>query len=334
MATKQVEKKGFELKPYVFLLGIILLMLSAGILYRLHISHKRLIPISILALMAGLFFESKRFTDSWKPIGLKALGAFVFSFLAFFPGKREHNYDFENHIQIWPYYFILIFILICIIVHGDKVIPKLTEGITLLQSIAVIYWVLDYGFMTIDNWFLKVVLLIGLLYSLYSLFHAFTHSELSRKSRLRLSIWSSIIMLLFAVDNIYRVYQNEQIENAEDIPYKAYIVLQYFLLGISSIYIVQNFLMISGFLPGKGTFFNKEYYRDIKRLKDDHVKRYSDKQVSILYSFFCVLFTGTIFVLNSYFQILPRNMAIWIVFVFFPYVLIVYDYATRSKSNT
>ena len=140
-------------------------------------------------------------------------------------------------------------------------------------------------------------------------------------------------MLLFAIDNIYRVYQNEQIEDAEDTTHKAYIALQYFLLGISSIYIVQNFLMISGFLPGKGTFFNEQYFRDIKTLKDDHVKRYSDKQVSILYSFLCVLFTGTIFGLNSYFQILPRNMAIWIVFVIFPFVLMAYDYTMQNKSN-
>ena len=61
--------------------------------------------------------------------------------------------------------------------------------------------------------------------------------------------------MLFAVDNIFRVYQNEQIENAE-ISHGLYIGLQYFLLGVSSIYIVQNFLMLFGFFPGKGTFFN------------------------------------------------------------------------------
>ena len=90
--------------------------------------------------------------------------------------------------------------------------------------------------------------------------------------------------------------------------------------------------MLMGFLPGRGAFFNAKYFRDLKELKSDHIKRYSDRQVSILHSFFCVLFTGTIFGLNYHYQILPRHIAIWIVFVTFPFILIIYDIATRGKN--
>jgi hypothetical protein len=139
-------------------------------------------------------------------------------------------------------------------------------------------------------------------------------------------------MMLFASDNIYRVYQNEQIENTADITHGLYIGLQFFLLGVSCIYIIQNFIMLMGFMPGRGTFFNKQYFRDIKELKKDHVKRYSDRQVKILHSFFCILFTGTIFLLNYHYQILPRHVAIWIVFVIFPFILDIYDYVARRKN--
>jgi len=325
-------KKVFDIKPYLIVIGLLLLCLIIYVGFRIHNSGTRLIPISVLALIAGVFFESKRLTEKWLPILLISLGAFVFSFLAFLPGKREHIYNFENHIEMWYYAFIFIFILFSIIFHKDKIIPKLTEGITLLQSIAVIYWVIDYGFIDTDSLFLKSLMLVGLLFSMYSLFHAFTHAILSRASRLTLSIWSSIIMLLFASDNIYRVYQNEQIENTIDLTHGLYIGLQYFLLGISAIYIVQNFIMLAGFLPDKNRFFNSEYYRDLKELKSDHIKRYSDRQVSILHSLFCVLFTGTIFFLNYQYQLLHRHVTIWTVFVIFPFILIIYDYATGNKN--
>lgn len=323
--------KGFGLKPYLIVVGLLLLGLTIYVGFRLQSSSRHLIPISVIALLGGVLFESKRLTEKWLTIFFTGLGSFIFSFLAFLPRKREHIYNFEDHIEMWPYMFIFFFIIFSIAFHGDKVIPKLTEGITLIQSLAVIYWVVDYGFIDIESLFLKSLMVVGLLFSLYSVFHAFTHTILSRTNRLTLSIWSSIIMLLFAADNIYKVYQNEQIENTTDLTQGLYIGLQYFLLGISAIYVVQNFVMLTGFLPGKGSFFNAQYFRDLKELKSEHIKRYSERQVSILNSLFCLLFTGVIFFLNYHYQILPRHVTIWTVFFIFPFILVIYDYATGKQ---
>jgi hypothetical protein len=315
----------------VISIGLIVLALVGYMGYRLYTSERTLIPISVLALIAGVIYEGRRLSDKWSTVLLTALGAFVFSFLAFIPGKREHVYDLENHIAMFPYWFVILFAIFSIAFHGDKVVPKLTEGITLIQSIAVIYWVVDYGFIETNNLLLKSLMVMGLIFSLYSVFHAFTHASLSRMSRLTLSVWSSIIMMLFSVDNIYRMYQHEQIENYADITSGFYIGLQFFLLGVSCIYIIQNFLMVAGFLPGKGTFFNAQYFRDLGELKNEHIKRYSDRQVSISHAFFCVLFVGTLLGLNYQYQLLPRHIAIWIVFVAFPIVLVLFSSSTSRK---
>jgi len=111
-----------------------------------------------------------------------------------------------------------------------------------------------------------------------------------------------------------------------------YIGLQYFLLGVSGIYIAQNILMLAGFLPGKGTFFNKQYFRDLQELKNDHINRYSDEQVNILHMLFCVLFVGTAFALNHYYHILPVHLAIWTMFVVFPVISEIYAAVTRKKN--
>jgi len=332
-APRKKSKQGFDLKPYLIGIGLLVLVLTCYTGFRIYNADRRLIPLSVLTLIAGVFFESKRLSDKWQIVMLKALGSFIFSFIVFLPFKREYPYSFENHIQAWPYMFTLLFIIFSIAFHGEKVIPKLTEGITLLQSVAVVYWVLDYGFIDTSSLFLRSLMVVGLIFALFSAFHAFTHTELSRTNRLTLSIWSSVIMLLFASDNIYRVYQNEQIESTADLTHGLYVGLQYFLLGVSAIYIVQNFLMLLEFLPNKNKFFNAQYYREVKQLKSTHIKRYSAMQVSVAHAFFCLLFSGTIFALNYHYQVLPRHVAIWSVFVLFPIILSIYDHVTQTRTS-
>ncbi len=331
-ARQKMSKYLQKNNPLVIFIGLLVLVLTVYVVYRINMSSRRLIPISVIAIIAGVLFEGKRLSDKWSTVFLTALGAFVISFVAFIPGRREHDYDFENHIAMYPYCFIILFALFSIVFHGDKVIPKLTEGITLLQSIAIIYWVIDYGFINTDSVVLKSIMIVGLLFSIYSIFHAFTHTVLSRTNRLTLSIWSSIIMVLFASDNIYRVYQNEQIENTADITQSFYIGLQFFLLGVSCIYIIQNFMMLIGFFPGRGSFFNAQYFRDLKQLKSDHINRYSATQVSILHSFVALIFTGTFFLLNYHYQIISRHLAIWIVFVIFPFILMILEFSIGRKN--
>jgi hypothetical protein len=230
-----------------------------------------------------------------------------------------------SHFSCIILYFSLLF-------YKYRIIPKITEGITLLQSIAVIYWVIDYEFITTDNVFMQIFLIIGLLFSLYSIFHAFTNTYLSDTHKLILSIWSSIIMLLFALDNLHLIDHPEPVENVENLSQILYLGLQYFLLGISSIYMIQNFIMLFRFLPRPGKFFNSKYFSKVRDLKDDHIYRYSDQQVSPLHSLICILFTGTIFFLNYYYQIVPKQFLIWMAFVTFPFIATIYDHLIGKKN--
>lgn len=327
----KTKSKGFDLKPYMIAVGVLSLVLLLYISFRMYIAERNLIPISIFALIAGAVFETKRLTEKWESVISTALFSFGCSFLAFFPGKREYVYNFENHIEIWPYCFLIFFLIFTIGFNKDKVIPKLTEGITLLQSITIIYWVVDFGLITMDNLFLIILMSVGLFFSIFSIFHAFTHTELTRTSRLTLSIWSTIVFVLLATENIIRTFQNEQIENTEDITSGFYIGLQYFLLGVSSVYILQNYAMLLGFLPDKKRFFNEQYYKDLKELKSEHIKRYSMQQIDILHSLYCIIFTGGIFSLNFYYKVVPKHTAIWMVFVSFPFIMFVYEFIKKRN---
>ena len=320
MTTKRKKTKkksaGISLTPFFIIAGVLGLALTIYISYRASISERKLFSVSLITLFAGLLFESIRVSGSWKTVAGIFAGTYLFSLLSFLPGKRERIYNFENHIQMWPYFFILIFALFFGIAYKDKVTAKLTEGITLLLSISLIYWAVDYGFTNYHNWFSISLMIIGLLLSVFSIVNALTHIRLSRANRLTLSIWSTIIMFAFAVDNIIRVFHNPDIESSY-LSDGLYIGLQYFLLGVSAVYIMQNYMLLAAFLPNK----NGNYKNDLRENKKDHIDRYSDEQVNIGQSLFCILFTGTVYWLNHKFQVLPRHTMIWLVLFTFPFIL-------------
>jgi len=128
-------------------------------------------------------------------------------------------------------------------------------------------------------------------------------------------------MVIFAADNIYQLYLKAPIESSTSLTAGFLEGLQFFLLGASTLYIIQNLFMLMGFLPGKGEGIGTEYRKRISELKKDHINRFSPNQVSIRQSVLCILISGTIFVLNFKFQYLPRQFAIWIVFILFPYLM-------------
>lgn len=65
------KSAGISLTPYIIIAGIIGLVLTVYILYRASVSDKTLFNISLLALFAGLLFESFRVSDNkWSVFGI------------------------------------------------------------------------------------------------------------------------------------------------------------------------------------------------------------------------------------------------------------------------
>ncbi len=318
----------FNFKAFVIILGVLGLLLTIYVVYRASISERKLFSISILALFAGLLFESFRVSDSWKDVIYMFVGAYFFSLFNFIPGKNEEIYNFEDHIESWPYIFIIFFAPAFAFISKDKVTVKLSEGITLLLSLSVIYWTVDYGYTNYHNWFAIIILAIVLILSLFSILHALTNIQLSKTTRLALSIWSTIIMFAFAIDNIFSVFSNQDIESSKYLSQALYIGLQYFFLGISAVYIIRDYMLLVAFFPSR----NGNYKSDLKENIKDHIERYSDQQVFIGYSIFCIIYAGFLFCLNYIYQVLPRNTMIWFVFSTFPIIIKLIEFLNGRKN--
>lgn len=300
--------------------GILVALFFGYVLFRTYHSERTLISIMIIPLILGIIFENKRLSSDWKAIALKILGASLLSMLAFIPGKRERIYSFENHIEVWPYVFIAVFVIISMVYHEKKITRRLTEGITLLQSISIIYWIVDIGFLNFKNVFAYILMGIGLVFSAISFIHAFSYIKLTRNARLFLSIWSSVIMIIFAVDHIYRVFTFDYFVDNKMLN-EGLNVLQYFLLGVSLIYIFQNVNMLLVYLPERSSWYGKEQMQDIRRMNKVHIGRYSSNQIKIIDAFMALLFASGIYYWNFRYQIMPRHTLIWLLFWIFPFVI-------------
>lgn len=332
--SNRETKTNLNLKLILFGIGIISAPLTILIIYRLSISPTNLIPLSLLALIAGAVIGNKTLTQKWSTFFYTTLYSFVFSLLSFFPaewlGWRKNSsdvftYNLDRHITVWPYIFLAMLIIAAIATNKDKITSKLSESITLLMSVSFIYWIIDYGVYNITPAFLKIIVIVGFIIAGFSIINAFINIPLNKYMRLFLSIWSSILMALLAIDNIYILYQAGQIEEAVLLSDKISIGLQYFSLGLSGAYIFRNLLMIIDFYPGKIKSYNKE----TKRLIADHVSRYSDQQAGFSLSLLCLIFSISSFAINHTFNLTARDTAIWL--VFFLSTSLIYSYNKKLK---
>ncbi|WP_316634666.1 hypothetical protein [uncultured Flavobacterium sp.] len=297
-----------------------------------------LIPLHILALIAGVIFESKKITKTWTTSVLIGIISFIFTFslgLFLYHISPNSKFDFmlilNLSILAWPIAFFILYVIFSRIFNERRIVPQLTEGITLMLSISMIYWVIDNGLVRFDNIISQTLIIIGISLSLFSFYNAFSKVFLSDTKKLILSIWSSIIMIFFAIDNLCGIFKNGNAVSTNELIQGTYIAIQYFLLGISSIYMIQNFMMLIGFLPSWKIFFFIKYSDKISELKNEHINRYSDTQVSKSDSVFCILIVSTIYFFNYYYKLVPRQFIIWLTFVTFPFLLMTYNHFLKKK---
>ena len=134
-------------------------------------------------------------------------------------------------------------------------------------------------------------------------------------------------MMVFAADHIFYVFNQPVPEASLDTAQLLLEGVPYFLLGVSSLYIMQNYLLLIAFIPGK----KDKYVTDSERLaaserefrqsKEDHLSRYSANQISLIEAIYCIFYAFVVFGSNYYLDFLSKQSAIWLVFFTFPILL-------------
>jgi hypothetical protein len=285
----------------------------------------------LIPLLAGIIYENRRLNSKWHIIALKFLGALLFSLFALAGGADK---PFDEIVEFWMYFFVFVFLKISIVYHGDKVVPRLTEGITLMQCIALIYWAIDVVIFQYNSLFAYLLMATALFFVLLTTQHAFTYRNLSRSTRWWLSLWSSLMMLLFAGDYLYHFLSPVETVFDSMLLTQCLAVLQYFLLGISLMYILQNLNMIIGYLPSRGSS-KASHKQDIRELNKQHIKRFSKIQTNKSDAWLAVCFGALLCGWNYHYRFVSRPTLIWLMFWSFPLILTLkYALLPKQKAKT
>lgn len=284
-------------------------------LYEIYLHNSTLPFIYSLVLLAGLIFEFKTICERWDKVMLTACLSFSFSFIAFFPIKEI---GVENCLRIWPFMICAAFGVITVFSYREKSSIKLTEGITFMQCLAIIYWLINELTTANHHNALYVLLGVVLICFAFTAFHAFSYAKLTDRTRFLLSFWSAIIMTFFASLNIYTVYKMQQIATGTDV---ILTLFQHLFLGISSVYIIQNIYLIVSYIPTENWNEMKRYKKNRKNITAFHISRFSDKQVRRTHAAICFIACGLLFGINYLLDFVPANLTIWIAFLLVPLLL-------------
>ena len=308
----------------MIILSIIALIFTIYFNYYVSFNERKIYTISLTALFCGLTIETYKITKNWKIVRFPLIGSYLIILFTILPFRSV--VIFEDLIKVFSYVLIFIFALFISFDNNEKTTSNLTEGVTLIQSLSLIYWITDFYLLNSENIFAKIILIIALIitssFTIFSIYHALTYTKLSNTIRLTLSIWSTLIMITFSIINILSILQNDDINNSNYISQVLNIVLQYFLLGISVFYIVQNHNLIVNFLPGKHDKLIKAISPELLiDNKTNHLERYAENQVKIEDSMFCILYAIILYGLNLILNFLPSLTLIWLVIFTFPVIL-------------
>lgn len=262
----------------------------------------------------GMIYEQKTTGASWKEILIKSFASYCIVslfLLVFLKDQRTAFSQMETGFLLSV--FILSFSAISIafayyLEEQHKLTAQITEGFLLLQSLSFVYFIASSDFFSKLNYF-KIALIIPVLFScLYVIYHIFFCKKHSYFSKLYQSIWSSVMMLFFSISFFMKVLT---IEISKDLSIQENLLgsLQYFLFGISIIYITQNVWMLIRFFPDKGEKLNHYKFR-IKTLTKEHIERFSDTRLSLPYAVFCIVFVSTIYLMNYFYHYISAHTMI------------------------
>ncbi|ANW95397.1 hypothetical protein AXE80_03490 [Wenyingzhuangia fucanilytica] len=281
-----------------------------------------IIPITI-----GVTYENLKISNNWKHTTLKIFAALVVSLMAFIETENHEDFSFSDNIHEWSYAFIFLLVTASVIYHKDSVIPKITEGIILLQSISFVYWIINIYKENIFNQYVLIALIVP--FFLFSIFHAFSYKKFSQNNKLILSVWSSFIMLIFSIKTMMKTINNE---SYLDTSFEGVLInyLIYFILGVSLVYIFKNAEMFIGYIPNKDNGYDN-YSEKVNRLNKKHIARFTEIQVNKSDSLLAILFLSVIYSLNYVYNFIDSETLIWLCFILFPYILNLKNYLIQKR---
>lgn len=313
--------------PFVILLIAITIPFYFYLFYVAFQSEKNLIPLTMIALVFGLMYQSFKITKSIEKIIIYLMISAFLSLLAFTQGDNESIYVFVDHLEFWVYCYLFIFLLIMSIQHDKQMTLPFGEGLSLLFCLAFLYWLFENHLIDFSFILTQVLSVIAILVTTFSVLHALFKIQHNQISRFILSISTCIAIVVLSLNNLFQLMDQGDLGLNKTWTENFILLIQYFLLGVSALFLFQNVMLLLQYLPNR---YTRSYFSDIKQNTQTHIKRFSEDQISWVEAIFCLCISIFAYTLNYYFRIIPPNMCIWLVIFLCP-LLIQYLFAHSTS---
>ncbi|QIO09613.1 hypothetical protein [Acinetobacter lanii] len=268
--------------------------------------------------MSGLIYQSYQVTRNIEKILIYLIVSAFISLLAFGKFENEGVYQIESHINFWVYSFVFVYLLVMWIEHDKYLKTSLNEGTSLLFSLGLLYWMYSKNLLAFTSIWTQLFSLVAVLFSLFSIIHALFPLKHHAFSRFILSLGSCVIIIILSVEHFIHLNHLADSNVTQTWADHLLLILQYFLLGISALYLFQNFILILQYLPNK---YSSSYVSDVKATTQEHIQRYSTQQLSTFEALFCMFISLMAYLTNIYVQLIPTNVCIWWVIFCCPIIL-------------
>ena len=269
----------------------------------------------ILALTAGLLFEGYRITrNGWQAAWTGVAALMVGLLISGLPVRGLE----AGSINLYQFAgaFVIAYCVIFLALNRRRVTPYRSEGQAWLLSLCFVYWWVDlYRTEAIPGWLFCLAGL-ALVPVGMSGFHAFLRLALSETVRTWLSVWCVSVTLVLGADYVIAVlFPSLEWGSSETYDYPIR-MLSFFLLGISSIYVVNDLRQVLEFI-----FWREHSKKEKRQIRRRHFLRFSKRQLPGWQAACCLAYAALVFGINMRYGVMPRITAIWFVIVSFPPLL-------------
>lgn len=256
--------------------------------------------------------------------------------LAPFLHEEDQPFDLKNMLRWWPILFIGIYMLFTVTIaveeKKNRFLPRLTEGVLLVQSFSIVYWLIDTGFFHILLRPKYYLIGVGILPVAASLLLCFTKLRPKRWGILLLSHWSMTVMSVFSIEFLVRtipVFLNTQKLFGDPVLY----IVEAFVGGIVVLYMAVYLMMLLLYIPPKHGSI-----RDWKlQIRDSHrqlIERFIGIDAQLGETLIAICYLSSIFAVNLRYHLVHRSTAISFVFVTMPLTLWVAGKITKAAPKT
>lgn len=308
-----------------FYLGVLILL---AISIRVYFSGYTNFYYPILPICFGIILQSFKYNISIKEnfenfkvcIIFTAYVTAPFLGLILFSLVKIELQDFLNILDLYSVFFpiVLFVVYILILVNSTKKndVVKFSEGLTFLKSMSLVYYAVEMNVFIYSGFLPNILIAISVFIIFLSTISAFTYIKITNNLKVILSVWSTLILLLFTynhISSLFSAFSSNQLNPL--------LVMDFFTLGTSTVYIAHNIDALLYYYPSNTEFFSKYHFKQIEKANRKQMERYKDEQVRIIDSFICLIIASTLYSLNYILKIFSPLSAIWISLLLIPNII-------------